>query len=220
MKHKICVDATAFAQAIKDASSYAIRNDSGAPMSHVILTVLSKMKKLAVMACDGLGFYERRLALETCKGQPKPSLPGKEMRLGISLTDIAMLVKFIPSRTAGNIQLDLDDEQIANDNFTIRFTLPNGMSTTFFSKAELELPDLSAIKSKAEKGRKKAPNIHRLHLPVRELLRASKVFTGKCPFAQMFTTEGLQKGVMALLECKTEEADISVIFMLNNETPS
>lgn len=220
MKHQICIDASEFVQAIKDASSYAGKTDPDAALGHVILTVLPKLKKLAVMACDGLGYYERRLNLEHCKKQPKPSLPGKEMRLGISLTDIAMLVKFISTRTRGNIQLDLDDEQIVDGNFSIRLTLPNGTATTFFSKARLEIPDLSAVKAKAEKGKKKAPTVNSLHLPVRELLRASRVFTGKCSFAQMFTTDSLQKGVMALLECKTEEMDISVIFMLNNETPA
>jgi len=214
MRHQICVNASNFVQTIKDAAIYASKDEPAKGLNLVLLAVLPKMKKLAVIACDGFGYYERRLNLEVCRKQPKPSLPGKEMRLGIGLGDVSMLVKFIPSKSQGNIQLELDDEQIANDNFTVKLSLPNGMSTTFFSQAQLEIPDLSSLRIKAEKGKKKAPAISSLHLPVRELLRAGKVFPQKGSFAQMFTADGLQRGVMALLECKNEDTDISVIFML------
>lgn len=217
MRHQICVATTEFVQAIKDASNYAVKNDLTTAMSHVILTVMPKAKKLSVIACDGLGYYERRLNLEHCKKQPKPSLPGKEMRICIALSDVSMLVKFIPSRLQGNIQLEVDDEQIVNDNFTVSLSLPNGMSTTFFSKTQLELPDLAAIRTKAERGRKKAPAVNSLHIPAHELLRAGKVFPGKGSFARIFTAEDVNKNIMALLECKNDDTDISVIFMLNQE---
>lgn len=215
MKHQICVDSTEFVQAIKDASSYAGR-DNGKGMDHVLLTVLPRLKKLSVVACDGFGYYERRLNLEHCKKQPKPSLPGKEMRLVICLSDVSMLVKFIPSKLHGNIRLELDDEQIAAGSYSVNLVLPNGMSTTFFSKAEADIPDLASIRTRAEKGKKKAPALNNVHIPVHELLRAGRVFPGKGTFAQMFTASGLQDGIMALLECKNYDTDISVIFMLSN----
>ena len=214
MRHQICVNAGSFAQTIKDAAIYASKDEPSPGTSLVLLTVLPKVKKLSVIACDGFGYYERRISLEHCKKQPKPTLPGKEMRLGIGLSDVSMLVKFIPSKLLGNIQLELDDEQVVDGNFNIKLSLPNGMATTFFSKAQLEVPDLGSIRGKAEKGKKKAPAVNSLHVPVRELLRAGKVFPQKASSAQMFTAAGLNKGVMALLECKNEDDDISVIFML------
>jgi len=214
MKHQICVDSTDFVQAIKDASSYASKNNENKGMDHVLLTVLPRLKKLSVVACDGFGYYERRLNLEHCKNQPKPSLPGKEMRLVICLPDVSMLVKFIPSKLQGNIRLELDDERLVAGSYSVNLVLPNGMSTTFFSKAEVDIPDLASIRTRAEKGKKKAPALNNVHVPVRELLRAGKVLPGKD--AQMFTASGLQDGVMALLECKNDDTDISVIFMLRN----
>ena len=214
MKHKIRVDVHAFAQSIKDAAIYASKEDHGNGTNLVLLSVLPKVKKLSIIACDGFGYYESRLNLECCKKQPKPTLPGKEMRLGIALADVSMLVKFIPARLTGNIQLEVDDEQIVNDNFSVVLSLPTGLSTTFFSKAQLEVPDLGAVRTKAEKGKKKAPAVNSLHILVRELLRAGKVFPGKDAFAQMFTSDNHHNGVMALLECKNAVTDISVIFML------
>lgn len=110
--------------------------------------------------------------------------------------------------------LELDDEQLAAGSYSVNLVLPNGMSTTFFSKAEVDIPDLASIRTRAEKGKKKAPALNNVHVPVRELLRAGRVFPGKD--AQMFTASGLQDGIMALLECKNDDTDISVIFMLRN----
>lgn len=218
MIHQICVESSDFVQSLRDASIYAGKNESGNGTNLVILTVLPKLKKLSVTACDGLGYYERRLNLEHCRKQPRPTLPGREMRLGIAQPDVSMLIKFIPARLQGKIRLEVDDEQIANDSFTVRLFLPNGISTSFFSKVQIEIPDLSSIRAQAEKGKKKNLILNSLHIPVREMLRAGRVFPGKGAFAQIFTTTGLNRGIMALLECKTDASDISVIFMLSQET--
>lgn len=215
MKHQICVEAGAFARAIKNATLYAHKEDSPNNLNNVLLNVLPKLKKLAVIGCDGLGYYENRIPLAVCKNQPKPTLPGKEMRLAIGLPDAARLAKFIPSRTSGLIQLTLDENSFADGKFTVILALPDGTSTTFYSRAELELPDLGKIRARAEKGKKKNPVLQAALVPLRELARVGKVFPPTAQFAQIFTASADQ-GSMAFLECKNEETDISVIFMLNN----
>lgn len=212
MKHQICANAKLFAEAIRDASIYASK-DSANNLDLVILTVLPKDKMLSVVGCDGLGYYERKIPLEVCKKQPKPSLPDSQMRLVISLSDVAMLVKLIAKQT-GNLKLEVEADVI-DDKYQVKLTLENGTSTAFFSKANPELPDLNAIKNHAIKGKKKGQPLDRLQLPVNELFRAGKVLAGKNAFASISTCKGIAKGIMALLECKADDTDISVIFMLN-----
>lgn len=214
MKHQICANAKVFAEAVKDAAVYAAK-DCGRGLDAVILTVIPKEKILSVVGCDGLGYYERKIQLEICKKQPKPSLPEKSMRLVISLSDVAMLAKFITPKGMGNIRLEVDDEQIVDGKYTVRLVLENGMTTTFFCKVNPELPDLGSIKSHALKGKKKPTLLNSLQLPVNELLRAGKVLSGKYSFASISTCKGIAQGVMALLECKDKGIDISLIFMLN-----
>lgn len=214
MKHQICTNSKVFAEAVRDASVYAAR-DSGKGLDSVILTVIPKEKMLSVIGCDGLGYYERKIQLEICKKYPKPSLPEKSMRLVISLPDASMLVKFITQKGMANIKLEVDDEEITDGKYTVRLVLENGMATTFFCKVNPELPDLGSIKSHALKGKKKPAVLNRLQLPVNELIRAGKVLSRKYSFASISTCKGFTEGVMALLECKDESMDISVIFMLN-----
>lgn len=216
MKHSLCIDSMEFVQTIRDASIYSAKNSDTGNLDNVFLTVIPKVKKLSIMACDGLGYYERRLTFVQARGQTKPSLPGKEMRLALTPSDIAMLTRFVPNRISGSITIETDDAKQTNGCYAVTITISNGASTTFFSKADLEIPDLSGIKANAEKGKKKAPVLSALHIPVKEMLRAGKVFPGKGGFAQLFTSKGAKQGFMALLECKTEETDISVIFMVND----
>lgn len=217
MKHTISVNCQEFLLTLKDAAAYAPKNGTTTQtMDHVLLTVMPKTKKLSVLACDGFGLYERRISLFAPKGQPKPTLPGKEMRLGISLSSLALLVKFLPSRCTGLINLEVDDEIVTDGNYQVKITVPSGEQTTIFSKCELNTPDLTSIKNTATKGKKQHPVLQAIEIPVCEMLRAAKVFPSKDAFARIFTAKHTQDKTLALLECKTEDTDISVIFMLNN----
>lgn len=221
MKHQITLNCQEFLQTLKDAATYTVKNDTAnQPMDHVLLTVMPKAKKLSVQACDGFGLYERRIGIFTPKGQPKPSLPGKEMRLGISLSSLALLVKFLPSRCAGLITLEVDDEIVTDRNFSVKITVPSGEQTTIFSKCDLNTPDLVSIKTAAEKGKKRPTTLNDIGIPVREMRRAAKVFPTRDTFAKIFTAQHTQNKILALLECKTEDTDISVIFMVNNPAVS
>lgn len=217
MKHQITLNCQEFLQTLKDAATYTVKNDTAnQPMDHVLLTVMPKNKKLSVCARDGFGLYERRISLFAPKGQPKPTLPGKEMRLGISLSSLALLVKFLPSRCTGLITLEVDDEIVTDGNYQVKITVPSAEHTTIFSKCELNMPDLTNIKNTAAKGKKRPPVLNDIEIPVREMLRAAKVFPTKDTFARIFTAKHVQNKILALLECKTEDTDISVIFMVNN----
>lgn len=212
--HVLSINAQEFAQSLKDASLYASKDDlCDNAMSQILLLVMPKIGKLAVIGCDGLGYYERRLSLPS--GKRKPSLPGDQNTLCISLKDAALLARFIPARDNSALTIEAANEK--DGCYSVRVSLQNGASTTFLSKSGLAIPDYDKIKANAEKGRKKSQSFESLFVPVRELLRAGRVFPGKSAFARMFATRGISKGVMALLECKNETADISVIFMLNQD---
>lgn len=210
MKYTICTNATELAHSLKDACNYVLKDTPDNAMSHVLLTVHPKTRKLSITACDGLGYYERRLNLVNKKG----ALTGKDRSIFISLKDAAMLAKLIPNRMDGDATFYLEDENVTKDSYAVRLELPDGSSTTFNSKSNLQIPDYAKIRANAEKGRKQAPNLEGIGIPVNEMLRAARVFPAKGAFARIFTSKGIRDGIMALLECKDEQRDISVIFML------
>lgn len=214
MGQSININSQDLLQSIKDAYTYTLKNsETDNAMSYVLMTIIPKTKKIAVIGCDGLGYYERQINVSFGKG--KAIFSGKGF-ISISPKDVATITKFISARERGNVLLEVDD---ANDgNYKVKVELSDGASTTFLSKANLEIPDYKAIKANAEKGKKKPPIFNNVHIPVHEMLRAGKVFPDKKSCAQIFTSKGIKQGIMALLECKTEENDISVIFMLSQET--
>lgn len=216
MKHTICINASELCQILKDATIYAGKDEKS--LNVIVLAMLPKIKKLAVIACDGFGYYERHLRLEINKSLPKPSLPGKEMRLIIPVSEVSMLAKFLASKINGLSRLEIDDEAISEGKYSVRITLPNGHSATFFSPVNIELPNFSSIKSNALKGKKKPTTLENINIPVKELMRLGKVLPNKSAFASMFTSPH-QSGLLALLECNDETTDLSVIFMLNPATP-
>lgn len=98
MKHSITVNGSEFGEAIKTATVYANKdNEPNDGLCHILISLLSKQKKIAIVACDGHGYYERRIGLIPQKGQ-KPTLPDKEQRLCIFNKDIAMLTNLSVAR--------------------------------------------------------------------------------------------------------------------------
>ena len=125
-----------------------------------------------------------------------------------------MLAKFISSKITGNVTLEIDDVDGRN---TVKVSLPNGASTTVFSNADLDLPDFSSMVARVEKARNVMPRLNDVYIPVYEMLRAGRVFPKtKMKAARMYTTNGKNRGLMAMLEYLSPEddLDIRVIFML------
>lgn len=218
MRHSITVNASQFAQTLKDATMYASKDSQAQAMSQIILKVIDKGANLAVIACDGHGYYERRLSLVHNRGEAKPSLPGKEHRIFIGAQDTLILHRRIPARMVGCLTLELDDSQVKDEKLLVSLTLPDGASTTFFSRTDFEAPDFSPILKQAEKGKKNPPEIANLFIPVHEMVRMGKVLPARGDTAaQIHTAKGLRKGHMALLEYldPNENMDVRVIFMFS-----
>ena len=219
MLHTLNLNASQFSEAVKDAVIYTGKDRYDDMMNSVILSITSKGKKLSVVACDGNGYYERRLNLLRSKGDPKPTLPGKESRICIASQDAAMLSKFITPRTMGGVMLELDDAKASDGRYRVRLSLADGASTTFLSRADVNIPDYSPIVASAEKGRKTMPKLGEMYIPVSEMARASKVFPSKYgKTARISTAKGNQQtGCLALLEYQEEDSDVDirVIFMLS-----
>ena len=218
MHHRITVNASLFAQALKDATSYTDKDIRSEAMNHIVLKVINKGTSLAVIACDGHGYYERRLPLMHAKDEAKPSLPGKEQRLCIAAQDALSLHRHIPSRTIGCVTLELDDAETRGEKLLVTLTLPDGASTTFFSRTDFEVPDFSSVLEMAEKGKANPPEIANLFIPVHEMTRAGKVLPAKGRrAAQIHPAKGLRKGHMALLEYLDpgDDMDVRIIFMLS-----
>lgn len=217
MRHSITVNASLFAQTLKDATAYTDKDIHSEAMNHVVLKVINKGTKLAVTACDGHGYYERRLPLVHGKGEPKPSLPGKEQRLCISAQDALILHKRITTRVLGYVTLEVDDAQAKDTRLLVTLKLPDGASATFFSRTDFEVPDFSNVLKTAEKGKKNAPEIANMSIPVHEMVRIGKVLPAKGnSAAQMHTAKGVNKGHMVLMEYNnpSEEMDVRIIFTL------
>lgn len=221
MLHRITLNTADFSQTIKDATVYACKKEPHEAMGHMVLAIVPRQKKLAVIACDGQGYYERRIPLVISKGSSRPSLPGKDSRILISCHDAVILAKFMSAVTSGSVTLEADDSQITESKYTVRLILNEGASTTFFSRNDLHLPDYSSITKQAEKGRKTCHPLSNVLIPIREMLRVSKVFPATAnKFARIFTAKGLNRSIMALLEYQEEDKDIRVIFMLNEDQPA
>lgn len=218
MNHRITVNAYLFAQTLKDATTYTDKDIHSDAMNHIVLKLINKGTGLAVIACDGRGYYERRLPLVHARGEARPSLPGKEQRLCIAARDALIPHKRIPTRTTGCVTLELDDDQARDEKLLVTLTLPDGASTTFFSRTDFEVPDFGPVLKMAEKGKKNAPDISSLFIPVHEMVRAGKVLPSRGnSAAQIHTAEGLRKGRMALLEYLDpgDDMDVRIIFMLS-----
>ncbi len=210
MKHIVTLKGSELADCLKTAPSYASRDGrSDNPLNYIILAIVSKAKKIAVIACDGHGYYERRLDFIHTKGQPRPTLPDKEQRLCISVDAAIMLAKFITSKCNGAVIIEVDDENINENQYSVKLTMPNGANTTFFAKTGLTIPDFSVFCKKMEKSKKAVPALNNFFIPVHELVRAGKAFPARLgSIAKMFTCNA----EMALLECQTDKQDIRVIF--------
>ena len=220
MQHTISINAAMFAKTLKDATAYASKDNNivEEATGQIILSILPKNIKLAVIACDGKGYYESRLALVFEKGNPKPSLPGKEQRLCVAAQDALMLAKFISTRTVGCITLDIDDDSAKDNRLQVKMTLPDGSATSFFSRTDIAVPDYASITRQAEKGKKNAPELSNVFIPVHEMARAGKVLPQKeQQAARIYTARAKNRGSMALLEYISPEndTDIRIIFMLS-----
>lgn len=205
MKHIVVTDSKALSESLKSAQNY-IKKDANTsdPLCLVTLSYLPKAKKLSVIACDGHGYFERRLSVPSSR-QSRPSMPGKNQSVCIPLSDVQTLVKFIPARATGSISLEFDD-----DNSVGRAVLATGSTIVFSFQKDVELPDYASILAKAEKGKKKPPRLTDIHVPIHEMLRAAKALPNKdFATARMYTPEE----TMALLECEDDETDIRIIFM-------
>ena len=138
MHHKLTCNAALLAQTLKDATVYTSKDVYSEATCHVLLTV--KGKSLTIIACDGLGYYERRIPLVIDKGE-KPSLPGKEQRLCLTCQEALALHRRIPTRLMGNATLELEEPKSTDRQTLATLTLPDGASTTFFAKTDVTLPD-------------------------------------------------------------------------------
>ena len=216
MRHSITVNASLFAQTLKDATAYTDKDIYSEALNHLVLKVINKGTKLAVIACDSHGYYERRLPLVHSKGNAKPSLPGKEQRLCISAQDALILHKRITTRVSGCVTLELDDET-KDTRLLVTLKLPDGASTTFFSRTDFEVPDFSNVLKTAEKGKRNPPAITNISIPVHEMVRIGKVLPAKGnSAAQMHTAKGANNGHMVLMEYSNpdEDMDVRIVFML------
>lgn len=215
MKHSITVNSGEFIEAIKTACIYASKdNDPSNGLCYMLISLLPKMKKVAIIACDGHGYYERRLGLVLEKGQ-KPSLPDKEQRLCIYVNEIAMLTKFVGSKSHEKITLEVDDASSKDSSYIVNLMFPNGSSTTFFAVKDIEIPDYGKFCKKAENSKKSKPSLFNLLIPIHELVRAGKAFPAKIgSIAKIFTCNS----EMALLECQNDMGDIRVIFTFARDT--
>ena len=214
MKHTITINATQFTQALKDATLYVSKKRWDDPMNYIVLSLTDQNRKLAVIACDGLGYYERQLVLSNSEEAPEPSLPGKKQELCIALTDALKISKHITPRSDGNISISLNDTKKSNGNYLITLTLPDRSTTTLFSNAGVNVPDYSVFVSKAEASKENAPDLFDVSVPVHEMVRAGKVLPRKSgAVARMYTSVGHNKGHMALLEYTADDEFIRIIFM-------
>ena len=216
MSYTVSIPGSQLAESLKDASCYTSRDMYDDATASVVLHVTAKTKKLSVIACDGHGYYERRIPISVQQKVSKSTVLGKFPQLCISTPDASLLAKFISPRILGSVTLEVDDSP-KDAKYTVKVTLPDGGSTTIFSRADVGLPDYRAIVEKAEKAKKTLPRLNDVYIPTHEMFRAGKVFPKKNGNAvRMYTSNTQPKGIMALLEYLTPEddCDIRVIFML------
>ena len=134
--------------------------------------MLPRQKKLAVIGCDGKGYYERRLALLQEKETPKPTFPGKDKAVLLGAQEAGLLVKFCKSKEIASLTVNEENGQ----GYRLSVTLPDGSSTSVACPANMEVPAYDQITTNTAKGEKQAMSPANVCIPVRELGRASKVF--------------------------------------------
>ena len=218
MLHAITVSATMFAQTVRDAANYASKDQFSDPgLSCIVLTAQAKTKTLTVSACDGKGYYERKLPLVWAKGDPKPSLPSKESRICIAAQDAAKIAKLIPNRSTGNVTLEVNDAISPKENhYQLTLVLPDGGTSTLLTPNDVTLPDYNRIVNRALKGKKEASPMQNLFLPIQELTRLAKVMPKKEGGISFYMAKEKVGGIVLLeYQQPEEDLDLRIIFMLS-----
>jgi|GEM_PF-6013447 len=217
MTHTLTVNAAGFAEALKDAALYVGKEQWRDALNSVMLSIVSRSSRLAVVGCDGKGYYERRITLLRGRGIPKPSLPGARGTVCIAVRDVAKLTKLINSLTEGQVTLEID-AQGKEETHKAKLTSADGSSATFTVSAYSDIPDFSPIIARAEEGLAQPPKLTNVYIPVAEMLRAGKVFPSKDGRTARICASKRKgsNGCLALLEYrdKEDDLDIRVIFML------
>ncbi len=218
MLHAITLSASLFSQTVRDAVNYASKDTYDANgLNCLVLTLQNKTKTLSVVACDARGYYERRLPLVWAKGDPKPSLPGKDARLLYHTQDAIKIAKLIPARALGNVTLEVNDAVSPKENhYQISLVLPDGGTSTFLSPNNITLPNYNSIVSRALKGKKERSSLQNLYLPIQEIARIAKVLP-KRDGAISFSMTKEDVGGLVLLEYQNpeENLDLRIIFTLS-----
>lgn len=208
MEYKISFEASALAESLKAAQNY-VKKDAGGEdaLSQILLAYLPRDKKLAVIACDGHGYFERKLPVSHDKKVSKSGLPKNGFSVCLSLVDSQAIVKLIPARSTGYVTLEISENE--NQKHDMRLLLPTGPSAAFTVRSDIEIPDYAAMRSKACKGKKKAVNLNDVNIAVHEMLRAGKALPSRTgSTVKAFTAEGR----MILLEYLDDVAEITIIF--------
>ena len=214
MSYQVRVNALSLGHALRDAALYVGKNEAWTATAHILLSMLPKQKKLAVIGCDGKGYYERRLALVQEKGAPKPTFPGKDKGVLLGAQEAGLLVKFCKSKEIASLTVNEDNGQ----GYRLSVTLPDGSATSVSCPANMEVSAYDQITTNAAKGEKQAMSPANVCIPVRELGRASKVFP--VPVGQtipMSIAKWKDAGCLAQLKylSDADDADIRVIFVLS-----
>ncbi|MDE7241021.1 hypothetical protein [Desulfovibrio sp.] len=213
MSYQVRVNALSLGHALRDAALYVGKNEAWEATAHILLILPPKQRKLAVIGCDGNGYYERRLALVQEKGAPKPSFPGKDKAVLLGAQEAALLVKFCKTKSVATLTVNEDGQ-----GYRLSVALPDGSSTSVGCPANLEVPAYDQITTNAAKGEKQGVTPANMCIPVRELGRASKVFP--VPVGQtipMSVAKWKDAGCLAQLKylSDADDADIRVIFVLS-----
>ena len=224
MTHTVTVNAAGFAEALKDAALYVSKDRWNEALNSVILSIVPRAHKLAIVACDSKALYERQIKLTRGKGTPKPTLPGPKGKVCIDVREVTRLTKLINSRTEGLLTLEIA-AQDNNETHKARLMLEDGSSTAFTMTTRTDIPDFSPIINRAKSGLVKPPKLTNVYIPVAEMTRAGKVFPGKNGNVARIcaSKHDGHSGCFALLEYQDKEndLDIRVIFMLTEpETES
>lgn len=198
----LTIEAGSFAESLKSAQNYTSKDDPDSALSCILLSYLPRQKKLAVIACDGHGYFERRLP---AKNSIKS---GRDLSVCLAASDAQALLKLIPSRPVMEMSLEIEDS-------TLKANLPNGATAAFNLKSNVNLPDYASIRAKADKARKSAPRLGDTLIPVHELLRAGKALPIKSGSAARIYTDD---GNFAVLEWQEDKIEIRIIFTFARNT--
>lgn len=202
---KIIVNALEFSESLKSAQNYMLKDgDRRNPLNFLLLKQVPKTKKLAVIACDGHGYFERRIVILSNKGSNQRE---KSQPICIFFSDVQTLQKLISSKIQDSVTLE-QAEGVQKQSI-LKITQENGASAEINLVHDFQIPDYEAIGARANKAKKKACYTSEANVPVHEILRAGKSLPSKvgCNVA-MYTAESS----MAVLEYKNGDADIKIIF--------